>query len=407
MISDDGTTKATSAAALQGVRVIELANFIAGPLIGMFLADYGADVVKVEQPDVGDGIRGWGGRKNGVGLYHKILNRNKRSVTADMKLPMGLEAVRRLVIGADVLVENFRPGTLEKWGLGYDVLSELNPGLILVRISGFGQTGPYRARSGFGSLAEAMTGFAFTNGFADRPPLLPGFALADTTTGLAGAFLTLVALQARRANGGKGQVVDLAIYEPLLTLLGPQIIEFDQLGIVPERSGSRLSLISPRNTFKTRDGKWVAISAGAHAVFQRLCKALDAPEIASDPRFADNQSRRQNADSIEEALQQVVGRFDLDALIARFEAHDAPGAPVYNVADVLQDRHFGERENIVGVKDDEVGGQLRMQNVIGKLSGTPGEISHAGPMLGKDNKVILMDELAFTEQELREAGIAI
>jgi crotonobetainyl-CoA:carnitine CoA-transferase CaiB-like acyl-CoA transferase len=179
--------------ALSGIRVVELANFISGPFIGMQLADYGADVIKIEHPTRGDGLRGWGNLKNGIGLYHKVLNRNKRSVSADLGTPLGVEIVRRLVARADVLIENFRPGTLEDWGLGYDVLSAINPRLVLVRVSGFGQSGPYRARSGFGSLAEAMTGFAYTNGFADRPPLLPSFAMADTTTGLAGAFLTLAA----------------------------------------------------------------------------------------------------------------------------------------------------------------------------------------------------------------------
>lgn len=395
------------APALAGLRVLELANFIAGPFIGMLLADYGAEVIKVEQPQGGDGIRMWGGRKNGIGLYHKALNRNKRSITADLGTPLGLEIVRRLARRADVVIESFRPGTLEKWGLGYDVLQALNPALVLVRVSGFGQTGPYRERSGFGSLAEAMTGFAYTNGFPDRPPLLPGFALADTTTGLAGAFLTMTALQARAANGGRGQVVDLPIYEALLTLLGPHAIEYDQLGLVQERAGSRLPLVSPRNTFQTRDGKWIAVSAGAHAVFQRLCVALDAPELAADPRFADNQKRRENSDAIEAALQAAVERFDQAELVRRLQMHDAPGAPVYSVADVFTDPHFTARENIVAVPDDEIGSELRMQNVIGKLSATPGSVEHAGPSLGGSNRAVLVEELEFDESELQAAGLVV
>lgn len=393
--------------ALQGIRVLELANFIAGPFIGMLLADYGAAVTKVEHPDGGDGIRHWGERKNDVGLYHKVLNRNKRSVTADLRTPLGKEIVLRLVAQADVVIENFRPGTLEKWGLGYDQLSASNPGLVLVRITGFGQTGPMHERSGFGSLAEAMTGFAYTNGFPDRPPLLPSFALSDTTTGLAGAFLTMAAIQARHTNGGQGQVVDLAIYEPVLTLLGPHVIEYDQVGIVQERAGSRLPLVSPRNTFRTRDGKWIAISAGAPAVFARLCQALDAPHIASDPRFATNQSRRIYSDEIEAALQQAVGRFDCNELIARMDQFDAPGAPVYSVADVMQDAHFKARKNLTQVHDQELNTTLTMQNVMGKLSHTPGHIDAAGPPLGAHNKAVLVDELGFEPHTLMQAGLRI
>jgi crotonobetainyl-CoA:carnitine CoA-transferase CaiB-like acyl-CoA transferase len=405
MTSARGNAVAPARPALADVRVIELAQFIAGPFIGMQLADYGADVVKVERPGAGDGIRTWGNRKQGVGLYHKVLNRNKRTLCADLKSPLGVEIVRRLARGADVLIESFRPGTLEKWGLGYDVLSEANPGLVLVRVSGFGQSGPHRGRPGFGSLAEAMTGFAYTNGYPDRPPLLPGFALADTTTGLAGAFLTLAALEARKGNGGLGQVVDLPIYEPLLALLGPHVIEYDQLGVVQERSGSRLPLVSPRGTFETRDGKWIAISAGAPSVFAGLCRALELPGLVSDPRFADNQTRREHEDELEEALRAAFRRFDQAELLRRFEAHDAAAAPIFSVADLVADPHVRARENIVGVADEELGCELRMQGVTGRLSMTAGKVRRAGPRLGAHSRAILIDELGFTEAELERAGI--
>jgi crotonobetainyl-CoA:carnitine CoA-transferase CaiB-like acyl-CoA transferase len=394
-------------AALANIRVVELANFISGPFIGMQLADYGADVVKIEHPQRGDGLRGWGNLKDGVGLYHKVLNRNKRSVSADLGTPLGVEIVRRLVSRADVLIENFRPGTLEEWGLGYDVLSAINPGLVLLRVSGFGQTGPYRERSGFGSLAEAMTGFAYTNGFADRPPLLPSFAMADTTTGLAGAFLTLAALEARRGNGGRGQVIDLPIYEPMLSLMGAQIVDYDQLGIVQQRQGSRLPLVSPRNTFRTIDGGWIALSGGAHAVFQRLCTALDIPEVANDPRFSDNRKRLENADAIEQVLQEAIGRFTLHEVAARLKAHDAPGAPVYSVADMFDDPHIRARENIASVSDRELDDTIRMPNVIGKFSGSPGAVRHAAPMLGASNRDVLINELGFGEDELAAGGITV
>jgi crotonobetainyl-CoA:carnitine CoA-transferase CaiB-like acyl-CoA transferase len=401
------STTTDGRSALGNIRVVELANFISGPFIGVQLADYGADVIKIEHPERGDGIRGWGNRKNGVGLYHKVLNRNKRSVTADLGTPIGVEIVRRLVLRADVVIENFRPGTLEEWGLGYDTLSAINPGLVLVRVSGFGQTGPYRERSGFGSLAEAMTGFAYTNGFADRPPLLPSFAMADTTTGLAGAFLTLAALEARRNNGGRGQVIDLPIYEPMLALMGAQIVEFDQLGIVQQRQGSRLPLVAPRNTFRTRDGGWIALSAGAHAVFERLCTALDVPELARDPRFADNRARMENVNAIERALQEAIGRFTLAEVASRLHEFDAPGAPVYSVADMFDDPHLQARENITMVPDMELQDNIQMPNVIGKFSETPGAVRHAAPPLGSSNQDVLVDELGFTREELSAAGIKV
>lgn len=391
---------------LQGISVIELATLIAGPTIGMLLGDYGAEVVKIENPQGGDGLRAWGNRKDGVGLYHKVVNRNKRSITADLRTPLGVEIVRRLAKNADVVIENFRPGTLESWGLGYEALERINPGIVLVRVSGFGQSGPYRERPGFGTLAEAMTGFAYTNGYADRPPLLPSFALADTTTGLAGAFLTMAALRARE-HTGRGQVVDLAIYESLLTMLGPQIIEYDQLGLVPERTGSRLPIVSPRNSFCTRDGKWVAISAGSQAIFERLCRALDVPHLIADPRYASNTSRREHVDALEEALQQAFMKFDQADILKRLEAHEAAAGPVCNVADVVADPHLQERRSIVAVPDEELQCNLRMQNVIGRLSRTPGAIDCAAAALGSDNRAILAERLGFSSAELASAGLPI
>ena len=388
---------------LEGVRVVELATLIAGPMVGMLLGDYGAEVVKVEHPRGGDGLRTWGNRKDGVSLYHKVLNRNKRSVTADLRTALGAEIVHRLVKDADIVIESFRPGTLESWGLGYDDLTKVNPGLVLVRVSGFGQTGPYRDRPGFGTLAEAMTGFAFTNGYADRPPLLPSFALADTTTGIAGAFLALAALR-ERDRTGRGQVVDLAIYESLLTMLGPQVIDYDQLGVVQERAGSRLPLVSPRNSFRTRDGKWVAISAGSQSIFERLCHALDVPHVIGDSRFASNPSRREHVDALEDVLQKAFLRFDQSDILRRLEKHQAAAGPVCSVADVVTDPHLQARANIVAVGDEELHCDLRMQNVIGRLLRTPGHIDHAGPPLGADNRAILAGELGFPEAELRAAG---
>lgn len=393
--------------ALSGIRVADISNFLAAPMASMYLGDYGAEVVKVEHPSRGDEMRFWGENKKGVGLYYKVINRNKKSVTADLRTPIGVEIVKRLVRTADVVIENYRPGTLEKWGLGYDVLSEINSRLVMLRITGFGQTGPYSHKPGFGTLAEAFAGAAHITGFPDRPPLLPAFGLGDSTAGLAGAFLTMVALFERERHGGRGQVVEFAIYEPLLTLLGPQVVNYDQLGLVQERSGSRLPFTAPRNTYRTRDAKWVAIAGSAQSIFERICRALERPELIADPRFRDNRIRMENAAELDAELQSAIERFDLDALIRRFEQHEAAVAPVNNVAQIFADPHYAARQNITAVPDEELGGPLRMQNVVGNFSRTPGAIRRAGPRLGEHNREVLVEELGFSEAELKDAGLPL
>jgi len=391
---------------LAGVKVVDIANFLAGPIASMFLADFGAEVTKVERPDTGDELRFWGNDKNGVGLMYKMVNRNKHSVTADLRTPLGVEIVKRLVADADIVVENYRKGTLERWGLGYDVLSAINPGLIMLRVTGFGQTGPNSHRPGFGTLAEGYSGYAYISGYPDRPPLLPGFGLADDSAGLMGAFLALVALQEKNRSG-KGQVIDMAIYEPLFTLLGPQVVDFDQLGLVQERNGSRLPFTAPRNTYRTKDSKWVSMSGSAQSTFERMCKALEVPELVNDPRFLDNRMRIQNAVALDDALQAAIEKFDRDALIALFDEFGAAVAPCNSIAEIFDDEHFKARENIVAVADDELGEPIRMQNVVGKLSRTPGEIRHTGPKLGSSNRDVLIDQLGFDEAELKAAGLPL
>ncbi|MDH3700255.1 MAG: CoA transferase [Alphaproteobacteria bacterium] len=392
-----------SAQPLAGVKVIDISNFLAGPLSSMFLADFGADVIKVERPGTGDEVRYWGNNKNGVGLMYKLINRNKRSITADLRTPLGVDIVKRLIEDADIIVENYRKGTLEKWGLGYEELSAINPGLIMIRLTGFGQTGPNSTRPGFGTLAEGYSGYAYITGYPDRPPLLPGFGLADDTSGLMGAFLALVALQEKNRSG-KGQVVDYAIYEPLLTLLGPQVVDYDQLGIVQERNGSRLPFTAPRNTYRTKDDKWVSISGSAQSTFERMCDALGIPELVTDERFIDNRLRIQNSVALDEALQEAIEKFDREDLIALFVKFDATAAACNSVKDIFEDPHIQARGNIFSVEDDELGGPIRMQNVVGKFSRTPGGIRHAGPRLGSSNRDVLIDQLGFDEDMLKEAG---
>jgi crotonobetainyl-CoA:carnitine CoA-transferase CaiB-like acyl-CoA transferase len=390
---------------LAGVKVVDIASFLAAPLCGMHLADWGADVIKVERPGSGDEIRYWGESKDGVGLYFKMVNRSKRSVTADMRTPLGVEIVKRLVKDADVLLENYRTGTLEKWGIGPDVLMAINPGLIIVRITGYGQTGPYRERPGFGTIAEAYAGYAHITGFPDRPPLLPAFGLADSTTGLMAAYLASMALHEKRRSG-KGQVIDLAIYETLLTLLGPQVVNYDQLGLVQQRAGSRLPFTAPRNTYQTRDGKWVSIGGSAQSIFERICEALGIPDVVKDARFKDNRERIKNAAALDEVLQKAIINFDQVDLLERLVKFGAAISPVNDIAQIFADPHIQARENIVPIEDEELG-LLRMQDVVGKFSRTPGRIRGAGPRLGQHNREILVEALGFSSDELEAAGIAV
>ncbi|MDE0992131.1 MAG: CoA transferase [Rhodospirillales bacterium] len=403
----DNVGKASKGGALNGVRVIDISNFLAGPVSSMFLGDSGADVIKVERPETGDEIRYWGNNKNGVGLMYKLINRNKRSVTADLRTPLGVEIVKRLVKDADIIIENYRTGTLEKWGLGYDVLSAINPGIIMVRITGFGQTGPNSHRPGFGTLAEGYAGFASITGYSDRPPLLPGFGLADETSGLMGAYLALAALRERDQNSGKGQIVEFGIYEPLFTLLGPQVVDYDQLGLIQERNGSRLPFTAPRNTYRTRDDKWVSISGSAQSTFERMCEALNVPELITDHRFLDNRLRIQNSETLDDALQIAILEFDREPLISLFDKFGAAVAACNDIAEIFKDPHFIARDNIIAVDDEELGGPLKMQNVVGKFSRTPGEIRHAGPKLGEHNFEILVDMLGFDLERLSEEGYEI
>jgi crotonobetainyl-CoA:carnitine CoA-transferase CaiB-like acyl-CoA transferase len=392
--------------ALAGVKVLELSNFLAAPMSTMFLADFGADVLKVEQPGKGDEVRYWGENRNGVGLYYKVLNRGKKSVTLDLRTSLGVEAVKRLAADADLVVENYRTGTLEKWGIGYETLRAINPGLVMMRITGYGQTGPYSDRPGFGTLAEAYAGYAHISGYPDDAPLLPGFGLADSTTGLMAAFLALVALNEKRRSG-HGQYVDLAIYETLLTLIGPHVINYDQLGIVQQRAGSRLPFTAPRNTYRTRDGKWVTIGGSAQSAFINICETLGIPDLVHDPRFADNRQRLRNVQALDDAIQAAVSRFDLAELLARSEERRCTMSPVNDVAQIMADRHIQDRGNIRAVFDEELGCDLRMQDVVGKLSASPGAIRHPGPRLGQHNREILVERLGYSEAALAEAGITL
>ena len=386
---------------LSGVRVLDLSNLIAGPMATMYLADFGAEVIKVEHPERGDELRRWGHAKNGVGLYFKVLNRNKKTITLNLKSERGRELVKRMAREVDVVVESYRPGTLERWGIGYEDLRAVNERLIMARISGYGQTGPYSSRPGFGTIGEAISGYAYITGFPDRPPLLPSFGLGDASTAIHAAFAIMVALYYRDANGGVGQFIDLGLYEGLFTLLGPQVVNYDQLGLIQERDGSRLPFVAPRNTYQPRDGSWIAIAGSTQATFERIARALEIEHIIADPRFETNHRRLENVEALDEAIQEAVRKFTLDEVLERLQAFEAPVGPCYNIKQIFEDPHFQARENIVAVDDEELG-RVRMQNVTPKLSATPGRIEHAGPPKGKYNREIYVDWLGLSEQELAE-----
>jgi crotonobetainyl-CoA:carnitine CoA-transferase CaiB-like acyl-CoA transferase len=404
--SDDAPKRGTQGP-LAGVRVIDLSNFLAAPSVSMYLGDMGAEVIKVERPDGGDEFRNWGRNVDGVGLYYKVINRNKRSITADLGDDLGVRIVKKLVETTDILIENYRPGRMERWGLDYATLSAINPGLIMLRVTGYGQNGPYAHKPGFGTALEGFGGAVYISGYPEMPPLLPSFGLADSSSGIMGAFLASAALHERDRNGGLGQVVEFGLYEAMLGMLGPVVIDYDQLGIVQERAGSRVPWVAPRNTYSTKDGLWVSLSASSDQTFARLCQALGAPHLIEDARFRTNRERIQNASALDDALQEAIAGFSRSELIELLESGNAVVAPVNSVAEIFADPHIIARENITPVFDEELARPLRMQNVVGRFSRTPGEIRSAGPSLGEHNRDILVGELGFTVAELSAAGLPL
>ncbi|MEU2925293.1 CoA transferase [Streptomyces sp. NPDC007251] len=394
----------TTTPPLAGVRVLDLATLFAGPLAATLLGDFGADVIKVEHPRRPDPSRGHGPAKHGVGLWWKVLGRNKRTITLDLSTPGGRATLLRLAATADVVIENFRPGTLEKWALGWEELSAVNARLVLARVTAFGQFGPYAHRPGFGTLAEALSGFAAITGEPDAPPTLPPFGLADSVAGLATACAVLTALAARGRTGA-GQVVDMAIIEPILSVLGPQLTWYDQLGHVQQRTGNRSANNAPRNAYRTADGHWVAVSTSAQSVAERVMRLVGRPELAEEPWFATGADRAAHADELDEAVGSWIAARTRAEVLAAFEKAEAAVAPVQDVRDVLADPQYQALGTVATVDDPELG-PLRMQNVLFRLSATPGAIRWAGRPHGADTEAVLT-ELGLTPAELhtlREEG---
>ena len=383
---------------LTGIRVLDVATLFAGPTAATMLGDFGADVVKIEHPG-GDPLRTHGHVKNGHGLWWKMLGRNKWTVTLDLSTSDGQELLRGLARQTDVLIENFRPGVMERWGLGYEALSDGNPGLVLLRMTGFGQFGPYADRRGFGTLAESMSGFAALTGEPDGPPTLPPFGLADGIAGITGAYAVMLALYQRDARGGRGQVLDLAIIEPIMSVVGAQPTVFDQLGLLLPRRGNRSTNNAPRNTYLTRDGRWVAVSTSTTPIAERVMRLVGRPDVVAEQWFGSGIERAEHGDELDGAVAAWIAERDFEEVMHRFEEAEAAIAPVYDASHVLEDPQFRALESIVTLDDEDLG-PLRIQNVFFRMLDTPGRVRFAGRRLGQDTRRVLAERLGLSEERL-------
>ena len=374
-----------AATPLDGIRALDLSRLVAGNMVSLQLADYGADVVKVEDPDRGDPLRAW--HVNGVSLHWKVYARNKRSLALSLRAPQGRALLLDLATNCDVLIENFRPGTLEAMGLGPAALHARNPRLVIVRVSGFGQDGPYRDRPGFGTLVEAMSGFAAKNGFPDRPPVLPPLALADMIAGLYGAYAVMIALR-EVERGGAGQMIDLPLLDPIVSILGPEAATYRATGRVPSRTGSRSATTAPRNVWATADGRYVAISASIQAMAERLFRAIGRSDMIDDPRFRTNADRLENIDACEEPIAAFIAARTLAQNMDVFAAAEVTATPIYDIDQLLDDPHVQARGVVMEAPDDELG-RVAMHAIVPRLSATPGALRLPAPKIGQHTREIL------------------
>lgn len=392
--------------ALGGLRILDLATMAAGPWAASYLADWGAEVIKVEHPETGDHVRRWGRAKDGVPLFWKSLSRNKRAITLRLSHPEGRAVALDLVRHCDAVVENFRPGVMERWGLGPDDLRAARPDVIVLRTTAFGQTGPYAGRPGFGTLAEAMSGLAHLTGEPDGPPTLAAYPLADGVGGLAGAMALLAALYHRDVAGGPGQIIDNAICEANLQLIEYMVLEHDQLGVVPGRQGNRLPGLAPRNAYPTLDGGYVAISGGTQSTVARLFEAIGRPELTVDPRFATAAGRVANVAALDAIIGGWIVERTTGTVMEVFDRFEVAAAPVADIAQVFANPHYRARGTIVEVEDEDLG-RVRTLAPHPRLSATPGRIRGMGPALGRDTEAVLRDLLGYGPERiaaLRSAG---
>ena len=399
-----GVDLTTAQGPLAGLKVLDLSIIVAGGTASSLMADFGAEVVKVERPGTGDPLRNWGPFANGVSLWWKVHSRNKKSITLNLGTPEGQDLLKRLVVEADVLIEGFRPGAMEKWGLGPDDLLAVNPKLVMLRYSGFGQTGPYKDRPGFGTIAECMSGYIGMTGFPDTPPNLPPIPLADEIAGVFGAMAGMMALYHRDASGNpdtKGQVVDVSLFEPLFRLCIPHITMFDMLGINRERVGNDFPDAAPRNLYKTGDDRWLGLSATSQSTFESLAKAMGMPDLIDRPEFKDNAARLDNREILNDELQGWLGQRDLQETMDQLIPSGGVVGPVYDAPQIMTDPHYLAREDIIDIDDPELG-KTKMLGVVPKFSETPGLVQHAGPTVGEHNQHIYSSWLGLPADKLSQ-----
>jgi crotonobetainyl-CoA:carnitine CoA-transferase CaiB-like acyl-CoA transferase len=377
-----------AACPLDGIRVVDLSRLVSGNMVSLQLADFGAEVLKIEDPKKGDPLRAW--QTNGVSVHWKLYSRNKKSVALNLREKRGREVLLDLIAGSQVLIENFRPGTLEAMGLSPELLHRRNPGLVIVRVSGWGQDGPYRDRPGFGTLVESMSGYAARTGFADREPVLPPTALADMVAGLYGAFAVMVALRRVETGSGRGQVIDLPLLDPLFSFIATEAPIYRLTGRIRPRTGNRSETTAPRNTFRTKDGRYIGISASIQAMSERLFRAIGRADMIDDPRFRTNTERLEHVEECERPIREFIAARSLAENMAAFEKAEVTAAPVYDIDQFMADPHVIAREILVAVPDAETG-SLPMHNVIPRLSATPGRLRRPAPDLGEHTEEILGD----------------
>ena len=382
---------------LDGIKVLELGQLIAGPFAGKFFAEFGAEVIKIEPPE-GDPLRKWRKLHRGTSLWWYVQNRNKKSVTADLRMSEGQEVARRIAASADVVIENFRPGTLERWDLGYEALAAENPGLVMLRLSGFGQSGPYRDQAGFGAIGESMGGLRYVTGFPDRPPVRPNLSIGDALASLHGVIGVLMALHHRDANGGKGQVVDVALYEAVFNMMEGALPEYDMFKETRERTGSNLTGIVPSNTYPTGDGRHVVIGANADSIFKRLMNLIGRSDLADDPALADNTGRARRADELDAAIGAWTAAHSTEEVLRALNGAQVPSGKIYSMADIAEDAQYLARDMIRQVRLGD-GTPLKLPGIVPKLSDTPGEIDWVGPALGEHTAEVLVAH-GYSEPEI-------
>ena len=388
---------------LQDIKVLEFGSFIAGPFCSRLMADFGAEVIKIESPTNGDPLRNWGSAKyKGESLWWPIQARNKKCITLNLKENKGQEIAKKLVKEADIVVENFRPGTMEKWGLGYEELNEINPSLIMVRISGFGQTGPYKDKAGFGSVGEAMGGLKHITGYPDRPPTRVGVSIGDSLTAMFGVIGALIALHHRNQSPDRcGQLVDTALYESVFAIMESSLTEYMKVGAIRQRTGTILPGVAPTNNYPTKSGKWIVIGANADNIFKRLTKVMDREELSRDDKFSSHNARGANQEELDNIIGEWTVQYELDELTEMLDQAGVPAGGIYTAEDIANDIHYQMRDMILQITDKKLG-ELHMPGIVPKLSETPGTVEWAGPELGEHNEEVFKRILGYSNKEYKE-----